>query len=254
MVKRIIFITLITFLILVSLSFVVYSKIFNKNQIVQEFNRINYYDYVYKEINKNLELELPNSELSYLYFNYLTISQVKKDINVVLDSYLSKKDNDVKTKFYNNIINNFENKNDAYVKELAKRLSNTYYSGLFSFDKLDKFIEKLPYRNISKKVAIVSLFITILIILLSIKKDLIDISISFITSGIIFIIPKIFIHFKNILLNFYYYNKSLSYFIKNYIFHLINIFFKIGFILMILGLIGFTIHYIRHFRLTSSVK
>ena len=110
----------------------------------------------------------------------------------------------------------------------------------------------MPLKNSAKSIAIIGLFLTFLIMVFFIKN--VGVSNSLIVSGIIFITPNVFIRLKNVLTDFYYFNDNLSYFIKMYVYNIIDNYTKCGFILMGLGLIGLTIHFIFKKQLTKNVK
>ena len=255
MIKNVFLTILLSFLILISFFFMIYSKVLNQKALLNELNKIDYYSYVYNELKDNLESELQNIELSHIYESYINQSQIKKDINEIVNSYYNNESNSVKANFYNYLLDNFDNVNDEHVKTLATNLSNTYYNNLFGIDKLDKLLTKLPFKTNIKLITIFSLFVTIFLLMTTFfSKNNISFYNSLIISGIIFIVPKLFIQVKNILANFYYYNKSFSYFIRMRGYTLINTYFRYGFIILIIGLLGLIVHFINEFKLTKNVE
>ena len=245
MIKNIFLTIFLSIFISISFSLMIYSKLFTENSISAQLNEINYYDFVYDDLINKLEEEIPNNELKYIYDSYITKDKIISDINKVLDSFYNKSENNVKNDFYNHIINKLGNKNDEHIKLLANNLANTYYNNLFRIDKLNIVISKMPLKNSSKPLAICSLFITIFMLLkVFFSKNNVSFYNSLIISGLLFIIPKVFIYLKDVLKNFYYYNNSLSYFIKMYGYSIINSYFKYGIIILIIGLLGFIIHFI----------
>ena len=239
MLKNIFFVILLSILLTFSFTFIMYSRMFSKNGILKELDNINYYHYTYNDLNQKLELELPDSSLKYVYSAYLNEKQIKKDISKILDQ-----NDKIKENFKKNVLTKI-GKSEAS-NNLANKLANTYYNNLFRIDKLNI---KAEFKNINL-LTIISLFLTIFIILKI--KDKITVFNSLIVTGILFILPKLFIHFKNILTNFYYYNNTLSYLIKMYSYSIINIYFKYGLIFLIIGFLGFTIHFLCKLRLTKK--
>ena len=243
MIKKILITSLISILIVVSFTLMLYSKVLSESEILKQLDEMNYYEYVYKDIMEKLEVELPNKDLAYIYNKYVTKDQIRKDVKNILDNYYTKSNTNIKKEFYNNIIKNFKNQNDENIKSLVNVLANTYYNNLFRTDKFDQAIKLLPLKDSSRGLAFISLIAAIILIAKYIKE--IDVYNSFIVSGIVFLIPKIFIILRDVLKNFYYFNNSLSYFIKMYGYSIINTYFKYGILLIIIGLIGFIIQLFR---------
>jgi len=251
MFKRIIITLLLSALILLSFTLIIYSNLFTEKDILDKLDEMDYYNYVYQDIDNKLKLELPNDDLTYIYENYLSKEQLTKDIKTIIENYYINEKDDIKEEFQDYVLMHFE-KNDDYTKELAKSLAQTYYNNLFRIDKLDIIISRLPFKKSMKAISLIMIFVTISLTILSIKN--IGVCNSFVVSGILFVIPKIFLNFKNILIDFYYFNENLSYFIKMYIYSIINTYAKYGFILLVIGLIILIIHFIYKLRLTKNVK
>lgn len=239
MMKKILITSIISILIVVSFTLMLYSKVLSEKEILRQLDEMNYYDYAYKDIIDKLELELPNKDLAYIYNKYVTKDQIKKDVKTILDNYYIKGNNNIKKEFYNNVIKNFKNQKDENVKSLVNTLADVYYNNLFRTDKFDQAIKMLPLKNSSKGLAFISLVIAIVLIAKYIKE--IDVYNSFIVSGIAFLVPKVIITLRDVLKNFYYYNNSLSYFIKMYGYNIISTYLKYGVLLLIIGVTGFVI-------------
>ena len=237
MIKRLIISSCLSILIIVTFSLVVYSRSISKNGILKNLDDINYYDYTYNDVIDKLEKELPNKDLAYMYNKYVTREQIKKDIETILSSYYSNKDNNVKKDFYDNVIKNFDSQNDENVKLLVNNFTSVYYNDLF---RIDKVMKKLSLGSINKGIIFVLLVVTIFFIV-SGRRD-ISIYNSFLVSGLVFLVPKVFIILKDVLKNFYYYNNTLSYFIKMCGYNIIDLYLKSGLILIAIGLTGVTIH------------
>ena len=252
MLKRLILTVTLSIFICVSFTLMLYSKVLSENDILDVLDNIDYYDYAYKDIMKKLEVELPNSDLTYVYDKYITKDKIKKDIKNILDNYYIKENNNIKKEFYEVVFKNFGSKDDENIKSLVNNLSDIYYNNLFRIDKLDGYIKKLPLKESSRGWAFVTLAITIFLII-SFRKEIIIYN-AFIADGLIFLLPKIFIIFKDVLKNFYYYNNNMSYFIKMYGYNIINIYFKYGLVLLVIGIIGFTLKSIKERQLTKGVK
>ncbi len=240
MIKKLLLTIILSVLIIVSFTLMLYSKLLAESEILKQLDEMNYYDYAYKDITSKLEQELPNNELKYVYDKYVTKDKIKSDIKSILDNYYNKENDSIEKEFYNNVFKNFGSKDNENIKSLCNTLANTYYNNLFKIDKLSKIIKLLPFKNASKGLAFVFLAATIFLIVLFHKN--IAIYNSFIVTGILFLIPKLFILLKDIIKNFYYYNNTLSYFIKMYGYNIINTYFKYGLILLIVGVIGLTLN------------
>ena len=241
--KRLILTIVISILILISFSLMIYSKISSETEILKKLDEMNYYDHAYEDILKKLKGELPNSELSYVYEKYVTKARIKKDIKNILDNHYNKEDNGIKKNFYDHVFKEFGSKDDENIKSLCNSLADTYYNNLFRIDKLDKFVKLMPLKNSARGLAFIFLFVTIFLIALAIKN--MSIYNSFIVSGLIFLLPKCFILIKDIFKNFYYFNDGITYFIKMYGYSIINTYFKYGLLLLAIGIIGIIIKLFR---------
>ncbi len=243
MIKKILITSVISILIIVSFTLMLYSKVLSEKEILRQLDEMSYYDYAYKDIMEKLELELPNKDLAYIYNKYVTKDQIKKDVKTILDNYYIKGNNSIKKEFYNSVIKNFKNQKDENVKSLVNTLADVYYNNLFRTDKFDQAIKLLPFKDSSKGLAFISLVVVIVLIAKYIKE--IDVYNSFIVSGVVFMMPKVIITLRDVLKNFYYYNNSLSYFIKMYGYNIINTYLKYGVFLLIIGVTGFVIQLFR---------
>ena len=251
MIKKILLTIIMSILIPITFLFIIYSSIFTEKDILNNLEETNYYEHVYNDIKEKLKMELPNDELSYVYDNYLSIDQIKKDIKTILENYYIKSKDGIEKEFYDYVIAHFD-QTDNHIKSLASSLSKIYYNNLFSIDQLDSVISKLPLKNSARAISFVLIFISILIIAIFIKN--IGIYNSFIISGLLLVLPKLFVTIDDILINFYYYNNSLSYFVKNYAYSIINQLSTYGFILLVIGLIGQIMHFVFKLKLTKKVK
>ena len=242
MIKRLVITSILSFLIIISFTLMLYSRILSENAILASLDEIGYYDYAKEDIMKKLEMELPNKELKFSYDKYVTKELIKKDIKTILNNYYNKSDNNIKKDFYDNVIINF-NESDENIKSLVNNLASTYYNNLFRVDKLDKVIDDLPLKDSYRGFSFVFFTATLLLIALFIENT--SVYNSFIASGFIFLIPKALVKLSDVLKDFYYYNNSLSYFIKMYSYNIIDTYFKYGIVLIVIGLIGLIIHLFR---------
>ena len=169
MLKNIIMTILMSILIPIAFLLMIYANIFTEKDILSNLDDMNYYDYIYKDISEKLKLELPNDDLVYIYSDYLTLDQIKKDVKVLLDNYYIDAKDNIKQSFYNHVLVHFD-ETDVHIESLAKSLSNTYYNNLFALKELNPVIKKMPFKNSSKAIGIVLVLITLFLIGLFIKK------------------------------------------------------------------------------------
>lgn len=249
MIKKIIITILLSLMLIFTFSSIIYANILTKNDVIEVIDDINYYDIINEDLTKKLANSLPNDELAYVYTKYVNLDTIKKDISFLLDNYDHNiyDYSEVKKRFYQNVINELSDydQNNQNVIELANDLSNIYANNILPTKQLSKISDKLPFKEISENIAILTLLITILTLLICIfltKQNYIYNSM--LTTGILFIIPTIFIKFNNFVSNLYYYSNSFSIFIKNYFYSVINNYFIIGSILIVLALIGNVLTYI----------
>ena len=139
MIKKIVLTIGLSILIPVTFFFIVYSNVFTEKDILNNLEETNYYEYVLNDIKTKLKLELPNDDLEFIYENYLSIDQIKKDIKTILENYYVKGKNNIEQEFYEYVIVHFD-ETDAHINDLAKSLSKIYYNNLFSINELDSVI------------------------------------------------------------------------------------------------------------------
>mgnify|MGYP003291092313 CR=1 FL=1 len=239
--KNIFWIFIMTIAICITFSLKVYSDFFTKTEVLKILDKINYYNQTTNFTLDELNSILPHEEIIEINEEYITKTQIKKDVNSIINSYYAKNDNKVKEEFAANLESKLKDYDltNANLKDLISDLTDTYYKNIFSINQYNKIKQLLPFKTKVNKLFKISFIGTIFIFLINIiRKKYIYIFDSLLTTGLIFIIPKVFMFFNNFIKNFYYYNNSFSYFIKSYCYQLINYYLYFGLILIFIGVLG----------------
>ncbi len=230
------------------------STILNKNYVLSKLEEINYYDEVYKQVESNFENYIHQSGLDEIVLkDIVSKEKIKKDSQLILNKLYEGSEEEFETQeIKDNLNKNIENtlgntklnitqKNaiNSFVNKICEEYKNsiTYYD----LGKIHNNYEKIvKYAGIAKKVALVTIAVSIILLLLlnikSIYKAFILCGISLTSTGIFFIITNNFINMKIKIQNILILNNTISQLIRNILADILNKINQYGGILLAIGL------------------
>ena len=230
--------------------------IFNCDYVINKFNKVNYYNKLYKNI--KLEMSYYTSQSGFnddILDNVFDEDDIKENVNLFLNNFYKgiKTDidtKDFKDKLYKNIDNYLVSKNYkvSYKEELdgfVDKMADIYVYKIKIIDNSDS-ISSLFYKVLDIKNILQIILIFILLVILVINKILCrvkSLDIVLYINSLLLIIINIYIKNKIDINNIYIYDKYLSSVFKimindilNYLIIIIIVYFILGLFISMLGI------------------
>ena len=203
-----------------------------KKSILNNLNKINYYDLAFNNIKEEVSNFVINKEIKNKYLEYFTINMIKSDIKNIINGKSVNRYIDLY-----NIIDSYTN-DISINKRYAKEINDIYTYNLFPTREYN-MINKLYLNNkLFITISVITIIILISVILLILNKDKKFLKTSILSSSILLLCPYLVIKIFNIFDKFVYTN---SYFSKFFITLIDNFTFKLfitGLIVIILLIIN----------------
>ena len=206
-VEIILTVSIVAFISLYTIS----SKIFSEKYVLSSLEKANYYDEVHKLLESNFEKYIGQSGLDENTLkDIVTKEDIKKDTEKIITSIFDGLKEDISTKELKNRLhdkikksvnkNNLSTVDENAINEFINQICNEYKSTISSLNYEsqinDIYSSLMKYIKIAKKVTIVSIGISIiLLILLNLKRMyrvLTNLGISILASGLILTILNIY--------------------------------------------------------------
>lgn len=239
---------------------IVSSTILNKQYVLEQLDKTNYYEGIQKQLESNFENYIGQSGLDEeVIKNIISVEQVKKDTNIIINNIYDGTSQTINTEqlksnLKNNIETSLENRNltvaeqeaiEEYINKIDKQYKETMSHTNYE-DNIHQILKKVnQYEKMIKKAIIIAIIVFIILILIcnckKIIKGIVNIGISLFSTGILAVILKMYIDSKIKISNIVILNAAVSTSLRSIINDILSKFINNGYILLGVGLLAIII-------------